>query len=176
MAAQRADVALPNGNHRTPSAPDNRRWPCESCGAGQAVRRKSQSFLVLSEESNTDVVIAPTSLKSRKPMTSAQHLSAILWLKALQHRFSCRPSQARGTKSATCGQGSAKPSPAQPKKALTTAELLAAERAQKKAAPVRVTETFAAELLNPAKALPRRRRRPGAALAGFKAMVGNLQR
>ena len=71
----------------------------------------------------------------------------------------------------------AEPSPAQPeKKALTTAELLAAERAQKKAAPVRVTETFAAELLNPAKALPRRRRRPGAALAGFKAMVGNLQR
>ena len=64
-----------------------------------------------------------------------------------------------------------------PAKALTTAELLAAERAsEQKEAPVRSTVTFAAELLTPSKALPRRRRRPGAALAGFKAMVGNLQR
>ena len=69
-----------------------------------------------------------------------------------------------------------KPTSAKPEKALTTAELLAAERAQKQEAPVRSTETFAAELMNPANALPRRRRRPGAALAGFKQMVGNLQR
>ncbi|MEL0264707.1 MAG: hypothetical protein VW938_05875, partial [Synechococcus sp.] len=70
-----------------------------------------------------------------------------------------------------------KSSPAKPDKALTTAELLAAERANdKKEAPVRSTETFAADLLNPSNALPRRRRRPGAALAGFKEMVGGLSR
>ena len=48
---------------------------------------------------------------------------------------------------------------------LTTAELLAAERAEEaKNAVPRSTTTFAAELLNPAAALPKRRRRPGAAI------------
>ena len=135
-------------------------------------------FLVLSEESNTDVVIAPTrpeepeaddvSAASEAPILFAQGVAT-----ADSAAAPAKPAAPKAQPAAAKAQP--KPSPAQPeKKALTTAELLAAERAQKKAAPVRVTETFAAELLNPAKALPRRR--PGAALAGFKAMVGNLQR
>ena len=137
-------------------------------------------FLVLSEESNTDVVIAPTrpeeleaddvSAASEAPILFAQGVAT-----ADSAAAPAKPAAPKAQPAAAKAQP--KPSPAQPeKKVLTTAELLAAERAQKKAAPVRVTETFAAELLNPAKALPRRRRRPGAALAGFKAMVGNLQR
>ena len=59
---------------------------------------------------------------------------------------------------------------------LTTAEALAAERAaaQKAEAPRELT-TFAAELLNPAQALPRGRRRPGANLAGFKDLAVSLR-
>lgn len=59
---------------------------------------------------------------------------------------------------------------------LTTAEALAAERAaaQKAEAPRELT-TFAAELLNPAQALPRGRRRPGANLAAFKDLAVSLR-
>ena len=62
-------------------------------------------------------------------------------------------------------------------KVLTTAELLAAERAEEQAKEVVISNiTFAAELLNPANSLPRARRRPGAALADFKAMAGEIRR
>ncbi|MFW6730158.1 MAG: hypothetical protein ACODUE_00260 [Synechococcus sp.] len=59
---------------------------------------------------------------------------------------------------------------------LTTAEALAAERAaaQKAEAPRELT-TFAAELLNPAEAIPRGRRRPGANLAGFKELAASMR-
>lgn len=59
---------------------------------------------------------------------------------------------------------------------LTTAEALAAERAaaQKAEAPRELT-TFAAELLNPAQAIPRGRRRPGANLAGFKELAASMR-
>ena len=140
---------------------------------------KNKPFLVLSEESNTDVVIAPTrpeepeadeaSAASEAPILFAQGVATT--------QPAATPAKPAATKSQPApAQAQPKPSPAKSEKALTTAELLAAERAQKKEAPVRSTETFAAELLNPANALPRRRRRPGAALAGFKQMVGNLQR
>ncbi len=60
---------------------------------------------------------------------------------------------------------------------LTTAQLLAAERAEEQAKEVVINNvTFAAELLNPANSLPRARRRPGAALADFKAMAGDIRR
>lgn len=59
----------------------------------------------------------------------------------------------------------------------TTAELLAAERAaEQAAAPPPILTTFAAELLNPANVLPRRRRTPGAGLADFKAMAAEIRR
>ena len=129
-------------------------------------------FLVLSEESNTDVVIAPT----RPEEPEADEASAALDAPILfaQGVAPAKPAAAQAKPAAAKAQP--KPTSAKPDKALTTAELLAAERAQKQEAPVRSTETFAAELMNPANALPRRRRRPGAALAGFKQMVGNLQR
>ncbi|WP_341882315.1 hypothetical protein [Synechococcus sp. UW140] len=62
-------------------------------------------------------------------------------------------------------------------KVLTTAQLLAAERAEDQTKEVVISNvTFAAELLNPASSLPRARRRPGAALADFKAMAGEIRR
>ena len=62
-------------------------------------------------------------------------------------------------------------------KVLTTAQLLAAERADEQAKEVVISNvTFAAELLNPASSLPLARRRPGAALADFKAMAGEIRR
>ena len=139
----------------------------------------SKPFLVLSEESNTDVVIAPTrpeepeadeaSTASEAPILFAQGVAP-----AQPAAAQAKPAASKAKPAAAKAQP--KPTSAKPEKALTTAELLAAERAQKQEAPVRSTETFAAELMNPANALPRRRRRPGAALAGFKQMVGNLQR
>lgn len=136
-------------------------------------------FLVLSEESSTDVVIAPTRPEEPETDEAGAALEApILFAEGVA---SAQPAAPQSNPAATkappaASQAQPKASPAQPEKALTTAELLAAERSQKQEAPVRSTETFAAELLNPANALPRRRRRPGAALAGFKEMVGNLSR
>ena len=60
---------------------------------------------------------------------------------------------------------------------LTTAEAIAAElRAAQGAMPPASTATFAPEALNPANAVPNRRRRAGANLAGFKAMASGLIR
>ncbi|MEE2695770.1 MAG: hypothetical protein VYB57_01625, partial [Cyanobacteriota bacterium] len=126
-----------------------------------------------------EVVIAPTrpeepeadeaSTASEAPILFAQGVAP-----AQPAAAQAKPAASKAKPAAAKAQP--KPTSAKPEKALTTAELLAAERAQKQEAPVRSTETFAAELMNPANALPRRRRRPGAALAGFKQMVGNLQR
>jgi len=70
------------------------------------------------------------------------------------------------------------PAPAAPttETSLTTAEALAAERAAAQKAEVpREMTTFAAELLNPAQALPRGRRRPGASLAPFRDLASSLR-
>jgi hypothetical protein len=71
--------------------------------------------------------------------------------------------------------------PAAPKPApaaapvLTTAEAIAAElRAAQEAKPPVSSVTFAPTCLNPANAVPSRRRRAGANLAGFKAMAKGL--
>ena len=125
-----------------------------------------EPFLVLSEESSSDVVIAPT----RPDEPEAEEVSQ-------SSEKSIVLAQAVPKPVAAVSKAQPAVTKQKPAKALTTAELLAAERAsEQKEAPVRSTVTFAAELLTPSKALPRRRRRPGAALAGFKAMVGNLQR
>ena len=133
---------------------------------------ESKPFLVLSEESNTEVVIAPT--RPEEPEADEASTASEAPILFAQGVAPAKPAAAQAKPAAAKAQP--KPTSAKPEKALTTAELLAAERAQKQEAPVRSTETFAAELMNPANALPRRRRRPGAALAGFKQMVGNLQR
>jgi hypothetical protein len=58
---------------------------------------------------------------------------------------------------------------------LTTAEAIAAElRAAQEARPATVEATFAPDCLNPANAVPSRRRRAGANLAGFKAMAASM--
>jgi len=137
-------------------------------------------FLVLSEESSTDVVIAPT--REEEPEADEASAAPDAPILFAQGVAEAEPAAAQAKPAAAKAQPAAakaqpKSSPAKPDKALTTAELLAAERANdKKEAPVRSTETFAADLLNPSNALPRRRRRPGAALAGFKEMVGGLSR
>ena len=137
-------------------------------------------FLVLSEESSTDVVIAPT--REEEPEADEASAAPDAPILFAQGVAEAEPAAAQAKPAAAKAQPAAakaqpKSSPAKPDKALTTAELLAAERANdKKEAPVRSTETFAADLLNPSNVLPRRRRRPGAALAGFKEMVGGLSR
>ena len=58
---------------------------------------------------------------------------------------------------------------------LTTAEAIAAElRAAQEARPATVEATFAPDCLNPANAVPTRRRRAGANLTGFKAMAASM--
>ncbi|MCP9887343.1 hypothetical protein KBY96_05260 [Cyanobium sp. ATX 6A2] len=61
--------------------------------------------------------------------------------------------------------------------ALTTAEAVAAElRAAQEARPVPSNVTFAPDCLNPANAVPSRRRRAGANLGLFKGMVDEMFR
>lgn len=60
---------------------------------------------------------------------------------------------------------------------LTTAEAVAAElRAAQEARPAPTNVTFAPECLNPANAVPTRRRRAGANLGVFKGMVNEMFR
>ena len=60
---------------------------------------------------------------------------------------------------------------------MTTAEAIAAElRAAQEAMPPASNATFAPDCLNPANAVPTRRRRGGANLAGFKAMASGMFR
>ena len=67
------------------------------------------------------------------------------------------------------------PSSSQP--SLTTAEAIAAElRVAQEALPAPSLTTFAPECLNPANALPSRRRLAGANLAGYKAMAAGMFR
>lgn len=82
------------------------------------------------------------------------------------------------TAPAPAAPASADPAPAAPttQPSLTTAEALAAERAAAQKAEVpREMTTFAAELLNPARALPRGRRRAGASLAPFRDLASSLR-
>lgn len=89
------------------------------------------------------------------------------------------PVGAAATAPAAAVPAAAAPAPADAPAAqpsLTTAEALAAERAAAQKAEVpRELTTFAAELLNPAQALPRGRRRPGANLAPFRDLASSLR-
>lgn len=89
------------------------------------------------------------------------------------------PVGAAATAPAAAVPAAAAPAPAAAPAAqpsLTTAEALAAERAAAQKAEVpRELTTFAAELLNPAQALPRGRRRPGANLAPFRDLASSLR-
>ena len=97
------------------------------------------------------------------------------------------PSEPEASQAATfqIGIGSSTPaaaeatpaSPAPAGTAPTTAEAIAAElRAAQEALPPPSNVTFAPDCLNPANALPSRRRLAGANLAGYKAMASGMFR
>ena len=141
-----------------------------------------EPFLVLSEnDGSAPVSVAPV-------VEAPEQADAVEPVKA---QATLLVSQAEGSAAAAAlvlaGAAAATPAPTQPAAeapaapssaaTLTTAELLAAERAEEaKNAVPRSTTTFAAELLNPAAVLPKRRRRPGAAIAGYKQMATGLMR
>ncbi|MFM1812390.1 MAG: hypothetical protein RLZZ336_1328 [Cyanobacteriota bacterium] len=80
--------------------------------------------------------------------------------------------QAGTTAAATAAS---QPAAASTAPSLTTAEAIAAElRAAQEARPPVSNATFAPEALNPANAVPSRRRRAGANLAGFKGMASSM--
>ncbi|MCP9880244.1 hypothetical protein KBY74_10325 [Cyanobium sp. A1C-AMD] len=83
-----------------------------------------------------------------------------------------------GTGPSTAAAAAATPaSPAPAGSAPTTAEAIAAElRAAQEALPPPSNATFAPDCLNPANALPSRRRLAGANLAGYKAMASGMFR
>lgn len=87
-----------------------------------------------------------------------------------------QPAKQPATSSATTPIAAAAPAAAGAQ-VLTTAEAIAAElRAAQEARPPASVVTFATEALNPANAVPTRRRRAGANLAGFKQMASGLFR
>ena len=85
-----------------------------------------------------------------------------------------------GSSSAAAAAAAAAATPASPApagSAPTTAEAIAAElRAAQEALPPPSNATFAPDCLNPANALPSRRRLAGANLAGYKAMASGMFR
>lgn len=87
---------------------------------------------------------------------------------------------ARATTATTEPAGASSPAtpvaqPASGKPQLTTAEAIAAElREAQESRPAPSNVTFAPDCLNPANAVPSRRRSAGANLAGFKAMAAEM--
>lgn len=141
-------------------------------------------FLVLSEEATAPVDIAP--VRSVEPeVEPSEAVVASLQFPFLQTPAAVPPAPAASTETAAekvapaaGGRApvAAESAPTSVERVLTTAELLAAERAKEVTPPREILKvTFAAELLNPSQALPRGRRRPGAALASFKQMADGLK-
>lgn len=127
-------------------------------------KRKATYFLELSGDDASSGATKPVTLAVREPkptQTTATPTTATQPAARAE-----APSQA-----APAAQAAA----AQPM--LTTAEAIAAElRAAQEAKPAATLATFAPECLNPANAVPTRRRRAGANLAGFKTMAAGLFR
>ncbi|MEB3241064.1 MAG: hypothetical protein VKJ31_03365 [Synechococcus sp.] len=141
-----------------------------------------EPFLVLSEnDGSAPVSVAPV-VDAPEQADAAEPVKAQATLLVSQAEGSAATAASASTSAAAATPAPTQPAaeaPAAPSSAasLTTAELLAAERAEEaKNAVPRSTTTFAAELLNPAAVLPKRRRRPGAAIAGYKQMATGLMR
>ncbi|NBP33076.1 MAG: hypothetical protein EBV08_07330 [Synechococcaceae bacterium WB6_1B_055] len=127
--------------------------------------RQRRPFLEISKAPATPVNVAP--VQPVVEVESEPAMVAAIQLKQPQKQPQKQPPETQKQKQETQKES----------KVLTTAELLAAERAEEQAKEVVISNvTFAAELLNPANSLPRARRRPGAALADFKAMAGEIRR
>lgn len=133
-------------------------------------KRKDSFFLDLSNDTSSNAKPASVQVAVRetaKPAAKGKAAAA----KA--------PAQAAAPAPAAKSEATAaKAQPASPAKPMqTTAEAIAAElRAAQEARPAPSNATFAPDCLNPANALPSRRRRPGANLAGFKAMAEGMFR
>jgi len=124
--------------------------------------RKASFFLDLGSEGATPAQVA---IAEAKPDPSEAEAS-----QAATFQVGVGPSSA-----ATATATPASPAPAGT--APTTAEAIAAElRAAQEALPPPSNVTFAPDCLNPANALPSRRRLAGANLAGYKAMASGMFR
>ena len=88
-----------------------------------------------------------------------------------------KPAKASATKPEVSAPVASAPaqSPAPEGKVITTAEAIAAQLAAEQAArPAATASTFAPDCVTAGGALPMRRRRGGANLAGFRSMAGSL--
>ena len=145
-------------------------------------------FLVLSEEATAPVDVAPVRSEDDEAEPSVSEVATLQVAPADPSEPSVAPPAAASVGSAatesapttkTAATSTTAPTEAattSEERVLTTAELLAAERAQAAAPPRQIsTVTFAAELLNPSSALPRARRRPGAALNPFRQMAKGVR-
>ena len=145
-------------------------------------------FLVLSEEATAPVDVAPVRSEDDEAEPSVSEVATLQVAPADPSEPSVAPPAAASVGSAatesapttkTAQTATTAPTEAattNEERVLTTAELLAAERAQAAAPPRQIsTVTFAAELLNPSSALPRARRRPGAALNPFRQMAKGVR-
>ena len=123
--------------------------------------RKGKFFLNLDEKApEKPVSVAPVA--APKPETKAAKAST------------AKPAAKAEAKPAAAPAAPAAPS-ASAGKVLTTAEAIAAELAASQAARQAASDaTFSPECLVPGAALPMRRRRGGANLAGFRSMAGGL--
>ena len=126
--------------------------------------RKPAFFLDLGSEGATPAKVAIAEPKPSAAKAAEGKLAAVL---------ASNPAPAPTAEPSS--QPSSQPSSSQP--SLTTAEAIAAElRAAQEALPAPSLATFAPECLNPANALPSRRRLAGANLAGYKAMAAGMFR
>lgn len=139
---------------------------------GQPINAMGKFFLNLDEKgAATPVTVAPVAKPAPKAEAKPK-ASAPVSIQA--PAASGAPASSPAT---TPSSSSTAPEPvAAPQgQGLTTAEAIAAELAAAQAArPAAVDATFAPDCLTPGGALPMRRRRGGANLAGFRSMAGGL--
>ena len=124
-------------------------------------KRKESFFLDLGSQ---DAKPAKVAIAKTEPAKADQPEAAAQATKPAPEAAATKAAAA----SAPAGQASGAP-------VLTTAEAIAAElRAAQEARPAPTLSTFAPDALNPGNAMPMRRRRAGANLAGFKAMARSM--
>lgn len=127
--------------------------------------RKASFFLDLGSEGATPAQVA---IAEAKPDPSEPEAS-----QAATFQIGIGSSSAAAAAAAAATPASPAPAGSAP----TTAEAIAAElRAAQEALPPPSNATFAPDCLNPANALPSRRRLAGANLAGYKAMGSGMFR
>ena len=127
---------------------------------------KGKFFLNLDEKAAAQpVTVAPVAKPAPKATAKSEAKPKAAAPVSIQAPASSSATPEAATESAAAPQG----------QVLTTAEAIAAELAAAQAArPAAVEATFAPDCLTPGTALPMRRRRGGANLAGFRTMAGGL--